>query len=56
MIRKQTPFEASQNDDLMITEVKLDRVLGIIGGLSQAMTERVEEAKKLVQEFKTKEN
>jgi len=56
MIRKQTSFEASQNDDLKITEVKLDRVLGIIGGLSEAMTERVEEAKKLVQEFKTKEN
>ena len=52
MKRKQTPFEASQNDDLKTIEIKLDRVLGIIGGLSESMTERVEEAKKLVHEMK----
>ena len=47
----QSPFEKSMDNEMQRTQIKLDRILSIIEGLSEAMVERVEEAKKLVKEL-----
>ncbi len=49
--KTQSPFEKSMDNEMQRTQIKLDRILSIIGGLSEAMVERVEEAKKLVKEL-----
>jgi len=49
--KTQSPFEKSMDNEMQHTKIKLDRILSIIGGLSKAMVERVEEAKKLVKEL-----
>ena len=53
VVRKkaQSTFEESLNIEAQSTEIKLYRALSIIGGLSEAMVERVEEAKKLIDEL-----
>jgi len=49
--KTQSPFEKSMDNEMQRTQIKLDRILSIIEGLSEAMVERVEEAKKLVKEL-----
>jgi len=53
--KTQSPFEKSMEIEMQNTKIKLDRILSIIGGLSEAMVERVEEAKKLVYEYESKD-
>jgi hypothetical protein len=50
--KAQSPFEESMNIEMQPNQVKLYRILDIIGGLSEAMTERIDEAKKLLKEHK----
>jgi len=49
--KTQSPFEKSMDNEMQHTQIKLDRILSIIGGLSEAMVERVEEAKSLIKEL-----